>query len=167
MPEVLICLIIALGKILEIITYTVRTVLITRNLKIPVSILGVINNLIGITLIVLVVDGISENIYRAFAFAIGETIGTYIGMWLEKKLALGNNMVTVVVNKSIAQKVIDNLLGRGYQTTYMTGKGLKAERTILKVFSERKRKNGIIEAINEEHASAVIFDSKVLNVKGN
>lgn len=165
MNEIIICLLIALGKSIEILLYTTRTVLSTKNQKKAVTILGFLNNSIGIILLLTVVTGIEDNIWRAISFAIGETLGTYLGMLLEKKLAFGKVVLTIVVNKSISQKVISSLSENGYESTSFQGHGLKNEKVLLKIFTERKRKDDVIKVLNDVNAKAVIFDSNILNYK--
>lgn len=165
MNEFLLCVVIVIAKAVEILTYTVRTVLCTKNQKFAVTVLGALNNTIGIILLITVLSGINESLDRAFAFAIGETLGTYLGMILDKKLAFGKAVFTIVVSKSISDKVISNLNRNNFKTTYMYGKGYKDDRVIIKIFADRKQKDEVIKIINEENAKAVIFENNILNLK--
>lgn len=167
MSEVLLCLAIMFGKALEILLYTIRTVLSTKNQKAAVTILGALNNTIGIIILITVISGIQESLVRAFAFAIGETLGTYLGMMLDKKLAFGKVVLTIIINKNVMDSVIRHLSLKGYRVTYTTGKGYKDDRAVLKIFADRKQKPDIIRILNEENAKAVVFDNNILNYKFN
>lgn len=164
MGEILLCLFIFAGKCLEIILYTIRTVLSTRNLKGWVTFFGLLNNSIGIAVTIFVVDGITSNPERLICYALGESVGVYLGMLLDKKLALGNNIMTIIVNKGIMERIIRRLSENGFHVTYMIGKGYKEDRAILKTYIDRKQESKVKNILAEEEAHAVIFESKILNI---
>lgn len=163
--ELLLCIGIFIGKILEIVTYTLRTIMATRNKKGVVTLLGFINNTFGIINLATVASAITSSPFRVISYALGEATGTYIGMIMDKKLAIGNNVMTIIINKNIMKKIIDKLNENNFKTTYMVGKGYKEDRAVIKIFIERKDEQKVKDILTKENAHAVIFESKLLNIK--
>ena len=59
MQELIVCFLIFIGKIADIVLYTVRTTLANRGEKIWVTIFGLLNNLVGVIVLAVVVLGIT------------------------------------------------------------------------------------------------------------
>lgn len=164
MGEVILCIGILFGKAIENVSYTLRTVLATRNLKFWVTLLGIINNTIGIILTATIVVGIKDSPDRLICYALGETLGAFLGMLLDRKMALGSNVMTIIVNKSIMGNIIKKLSDNNFKVTYLIGKGLKEDRAVIKTYVERKNEKEVRNLLIEEQAHAVIFESKVLSI---
>ena len=107
--EILLCIGVFVCKALEIVTFTLRTIMATRNKKGLVTFLGLLNNAMGIVNIATVAVGITSSPFRVVCYALGEAVGTYIGMIMDKKLAIGSNVMTIIINKSIMDRIINKL----------------------------------------------------------
>lgn len=163
MQELIICFLIFIGKILDIISYTVRTTLANRGEKMWVTFFGIINNFVGVIVLAVVVLGITESPFRVIAFGLGEAIGTYLGMLLDRKLAIGKNMITIIVDKKESEKLVNLLENKGFNVVTLIGKGLKEERAILKISIDRKKEYNVKRILEDQEINSVIFESPIIN----
>ena len=163
MQELIVCFLIFIGKIADIVLYTVRTTLANRGEKIWVTIFGLLNNLVGVIVLAVVVLGITESPFRVVSFGLGEAIGTYLGMLLDKKLAIGKNIITIIVDKKEAENLVSILETKGFNVITLIGKGLKEERAVLKISTDRKKEYNIKQILEDEEIKSVIFESPIIN----
>ena len=77
-----------LAKIVEVSLMTLRTVLITRGEKVVGSIIGFFEVIIWLYLVSTVLVGISEDPIKMVVYALGFSVGNYVGSFLEEKLPM-------------------------------------------------------------------------------
>jgi uncharacterized protein YebE (UPF0316 family) len=88
-----------------------------------------------------------ENWTAYVGYAAGFGLGTYVGMLLEEKLALGFELIRVIT-KTDASELIANLRKEGYPVTSVTGQGREGDVGILFVILKRKTIKHVVEIIN-------------------
>ena len=64
-----------------------------------------------------------KNITESFSsiFAIGSFVGSYVGSIIEEKLALGNNMITAIIDPKFYPAIIKELKKEHYGVTILEG----------------------------------------------
>lgn len=163
--EILIDLLIIFLEILDLFFWTLRTVITPRGNKKLVSLLGMINNLPGIITLAIVVSDFRNYPDRAIAYALGETIGTYIAMLVDKKIKYGKESETIIIKNDDKDKVVNVLENDGFDVAVITGDGLDGKKAILKVFMNSKKRHELMKIINDESIKAVIFENEILTMK--
>jgi uncharacterized protein YebE (UPF0316 family) len=115
---------------------TIRIIFIARGMKALAPLLGFFEVSIWLFAIGQIMQNL-DNVGCYLAFAAGFTGGNYLGILLEKKLALGN-VVIHTITKRDAGGLIEGLRVAGYGVTRMDGRG--ATGPVQIVFTVIKRK---------------------------
>ena len=88
-----------ISKIIENALSTLRLIVVAKGKKIFGAILQFIIAFVWVITTGIVVVNIKEDPYKIVFFAFGSLIGSYIGSIVEEKIALGNDLITVISNK--------------------------------------------------------------------
>jgi uncharacterized protein YebE (UPF0316 family) len=102
---------------------TLRVIFIARGMKYSASCLGFFEVSIWLYAIGQVMSNLSD-LRCALAFAGGFTMGNFLGMLIEQKLALGSVVVRVITHKGAGQ-LVEGLRQAGYGVTCIEGAGAK------------------------------------------
>jgi uncharacterized protein YebE (UPF0316 family) len=100
---------------------TMRTIFVARGMKVLAPLLGFFEVSIWLFAIGQVMKNLSDWSCSA-AFAGGFTLGNYLGILLEEKLAMGSVVVRVITHKDAAA-FVDNLKAAGFGVTLVDGRG--------------------------------------------
>jgi uncharacterized protein YebE (UPF0316 family) len=100
---------------------TLRTIFLARGLRILAPLLGFFEVSIWLFAIGEVMRNLGD-VRCALAFAGGFTLGTFLGILLEQKLALGSVLVRTITTREVAP-LVAALRGAGYGVTSMDGEG--------------------------------------------
>ncbi|WP_139904694.1 DUF2179 domain-containing protein [Clostridium thermarum] len=159
-------LLIFISKILEVSLGTIRTVLLTRGVKLWAAIIGFFEVLIWLLVVGNVLDGIKEDPFRMFMYALGFASGNYIGSTIEEKLAIGIVTINITVQEKDSAKLLEMLRGAGLGVTTLEAGGINDDKMILITHTKRKRKNEIIKMIRKSGIDAMISISDTSSVYG-
>lgn len=80
-----------------------------------------------------------DNIGNLFAYALGFACGSYIGIFIESKIGLGNLSVQVILKHDDDEELINKLREHGYAVTKLTAygrEGTKDLEELKKVIAE-------------------------------
>ncbi len=116
---------------------TVKIILISRGHKNIAPFLGFFEVMIWL----LAVTKIFENLNNwacYFAYCSGFALGSYVGMKIEEKLAIGVELIRIITKKD-ASELIDELVEKGYGVTSIKAMGSKGEVGII--YSVMNRRN--------------------------
>jgi uncharacterized protein YebE (UPF0316 family) len=116
---------------------TLRTITIARGKKAPAAALGFFEVNIWLFAISQVMQNLS-NLQCAVAFAAGFSLGNYLGVLIEQKLALGNLNVQITTKRD-AGALVEQLRFAGFGVTRLSGNG--ATGPVEVVFSIVQRKD--------------------------
>jgi uncharacterized protein YebE (UPF0316 family) len=131
---------------------TLRIIFVARGEKLIASALGFIEVLIWLFAITQVMQNLSD--WTCFvAFALGFTLGTYFGMLIEKRLALGTAVVRVVTHRD-ATALVDGLRGADFGVTCVDANGASGKVQIVMTVVKRKRLPDVIALIDEHQPGA-------------
>jgi len=145
-------------KIIENALATLRIIVIANGKKKLGAFLQFIIALIWIFVTGTVISNVDEDPLKILFFALGSLLGSYIGSVLEEKIAMGNNVLMVVVNNDIAKKIEQELKIKKMTTNLELSSFGK---TLLMVAIPRKMKNSIIKIIKKLDNNAIILSERV------
>jgi uncharacterized protein YebE (UPF0316 family) len=128
---VLICV----ARIMDVSLGTLRVVFVSRGLKMLAPIVGFFEVLIWIAAVAQVVHNL-DNVYSYFGYATGFGIGTYVGLRIEERLALGMLIVRIITHKE-ADELVADLRGRNFGVTCIDAEGSAGRVKILFVVIRR------------------------------
>ena len=114
-------LLICLARIIDVSLGTLRIILVARGQKVVAPILGFFEILIWLLAIGQVMQNLT-NIANYFAYALGFSIGNFIGIILEEKLAIGKIIVRVVTHRD-ASELVAFLRNNDFSVTMVNAEG--------------------------------------------
>jgi uncharacterized protein YebE (UPF0316 family) len=121
---------------------TVRTLFMTRGMELWSAVLGFFEVLVYVVAIGVVVNDL-DNIPNVLGYCLGFSVGTVLGIRIERRLALG--YVTVhVISASKGREVADALRTAGFGATLMWGEGRAG--TVAMIDSVVTRKDAVAAA---------------------
>jgi uncharacterized protein YebE (UPF0316 family) len=130
---------------------TVRIIFIARGMKVLAPILGFFEIIIWLFAIGQIMQNLSD-LGCYLAFAAGFTIGNFLGVLVEKKLAIGTVMVRTITNKDTTL-LIEGLRLASYGVTSIDAQGGTGPVKIVFTVVPRKELNSVVAIIKE-------FDSR-------
>ncbi|WP_052297463.1 DUF5698 domain-containing protein [Flexistipes sinusarabici] len=107
MSILLTCLLIFVARICDVTIGTLRIIFVARGMRYFASFLGFFEILIWIVVVAKVM-GNEVNMYAYLAYAAGFSVGNFIGISIENKIAMGNLIVRVITGKD-AYVIINDL----------------------------------------------------------
>lgn len=152
-------ILIFIAKIIENCLATLRLILVANGKKLIGSILQGIVTLIWIFSVSAVLINIDNNIYKVLAFILGSIIGSYLGSMVEEKLALGNNLIMIIMNSNRGHFLMSILKEKNYNIHLINEID---NNIILTVSVERKKRYKIVNLVKSLDDKASIFTEKIL-----
>ena len=125
---------------------TVRTICIARGRKVLASVLGFFEVSIWLFAIGQIMQNLS-NVSCYLAFATGFSLGNFLGILIEKKLALGS-VVVQITTKKIAADLVESLRSANYGVTTLDAQGSTGPVQVVFTVIKRKEFDKVI-AINK------------------
>ncbi|MFH1093022.1 MAG: DUF2179 domain-containing protein [Candidatus Omnitrophota bacterium] len=138
-------LLIFLARVCDVSMDTMRILFIGRGKRLIAAMLGFVQVLIWLLAIRQVILNISTPLYY-LAYAGGFATGTWIGIMLEEKLAIGIQVIRVITHKE-ASNLIEFLKDKGYRLTYVDGYGTKGKVSIIYTIVKRQAIRDVIDII--------------------
>lgn len=154
-----------LCKVLENALATLRLIVISNGKKMLGAILAGATSLLWVFTTGIVVVDIKKDPLRVFFFCAGTFVGSYIGSKIEAKLAMGNNIITCIIDHA-KEQIIDTIREQGYAVTVLKGAGKESEKLILMILLPRKKRKQICDFIQSLDQDAVIIAEKVIPIIG-
>ena len=145
-------ILILLARVMDVSMDTIRVIMVAKGYRNYAPVIGFFQSLIWVITISRVMVNL-ENWTAYFGYAAGFGLGTYVGMRLEEKLALGHELIRVIT-KSDATDLINNLRGEGFPVTSVNGQGREGEVGILFIILKRRAIPNVVEIINDYNPKA-------------
>lgn len=145
-------LLIMMARVMDVSMDTIRVIMVAKGYRNYAPVIGFFQSLIWVITISRVMVNL-ENWTAYIGYAGGFALGTYVGMRLEEKLALGHELVRVIT-KSDASELIANLRNQGFPVTSVNGLGRDGEVGILYIIMKRKMIKHVVEIINAYNPKA-------------
>lgn len=143
---------------------TLKTVLMVRGVRTWATLLGLLEVTIWITAMGRVM-GQLDNPWNIAGYALGYSAGTWLGMWIENRLAFGSVEVhTISLTKST--QVAEVIRAAGYGVTQFQGFGESGPVCIVGTIAERKHLDGLLKKIHEVDPAAFVTVDDTRKVVG-
>jgi uncharacterized protein YebE (UPF0316 family) len=160
---IIVPLLIMLARVVDVSMDTIRVIMIAKGYRKLAPFIGFFQVLIWIITISRIMANL-EVWTTYIGYAGGFAIGTYAGMRLEGKLALGYELIRIIT-KADASALMKALVERGYHVTHVNGEGGHGKVGILFIVQKRKVIREIIELIKQINPNAfyTIEDVRFVN----
>jgi uncharacterized protein YebE (UPF0316 family) len=142
-------LLIFVARMSDVSLGTMRHILVARGMRQIVPFLGFLEVLIWLFAISQTMKHL-DNIACYIGFASGFAMGTYVGMRIEEKLALGMQVLRIITHQD-CQLLINELQNNDIGVTIMNGQGAKGPVKILLMVVNRKDLGIIINIIQRSN----------------
>lgn len=141
-----------ISRLCDVTLGTLRHVFISKGMKNVVPVVGFMEVLIWLVAISQIMKNLN-NIACYLAFAGGFAAGTYCGMWVEEKLALGMQVIRLITNLDYTS-LVEDLKSSNIGVTMMDAMGSKGPVKIIFIVIARKDVEGVIKMINKHNPRA-------------
>jgi len=145
-------LLILLARVLDVSLATMRIFFISRELKYLAPIIGFFEVLIWLLSIRVIMQNLN-NVACYIAYGAGFAMGTFIGLQIEKGLAIGSLIIRIITQKN-ATELIDYLRSKGYGATSVDAQGVKGKVHVIYLIIKRKDFENIAKAIKKFNPKA-------------
>ena len=112
---------IMMARVVDVSLDTIRVIMVAKGYRNLAPFVGFFQSLIWLITITRIMANL-DNWFTYIGYALGFGLGTYMGMILEGKLALGHELVRVITRKG-ADDLINGLREKGYPVTTVPGMG--------------------------------------------
>ncbi len=139
-------LIIFLARMTDVTLGTLRSVLASKGKKHIVPFIGFFEVLIWL----FAISSILKNLHSVtsyIAWAGGYATGIYLGLAIEEKLAIGNQVMRIITNQD-CEKLIDTIKKANFGLTVLDGQGARGPVKLIFIVLKRKEVDNIINLVN-------------------
>lgn len=162
-PAILQALLILVLRVIGISTSTLGTILTVQGRKLPAILVGSFSAFIYVVAIAQVVTNLS-NIPNVIAYVAGYGLGTWVGMMLEQRIALGFSDVRVI-SVARGETVATALRQAGFGVTELYGHGQASPVGMVEAIVPRKSVPQVLRLVEEVDAQAVVAVSEARTVQ--
>lgn len=159
---ILVYTIIFLGRLFDVSCSTLRLVLIGRGEKLVGSIVAFFEVTVWLLIASAVLN--KPDVYKIVFYALAYSCGTFLGAWIDDKLALGLSSVQVIVNdRDSADKICEVLRGKGFGLSTLDAHGMHDQpRYMILINVKRKNVNTVLNLLTsvDNHAFITVSDIK-------
>ncbi|UZE91747.1 MAG: DUF2179 domain-containing protein [Methanosarcinales archaeon] len=149
---IIIPLLIFIARICDVSLGTIRIIFISKGMKYVSSFIGFCEILIWLLAIGQIMQNLT-NIACYVAYAGGFAAGTFVGIYIEERLAVGTLLVKVILRKD-ASGLIDFLKFEGYGVTSVVAEGSTGPVHIIYIIVRRIDLQDVIQNIEKLHPKA-------------
>ena len=158
--------IILAAKMVEVTMSTLRTVFVSRGEKTYAATIGFVEVMIWLKVASVVLVDINAHPEKMFVYALGFSLGSYIGLTIEEKLGLGYSNVEVITSPSEAIVLADAIRELGRAVTVVNGKGRDEDRVILSTYVKRRNQDVVIKKVKELDIKGMVTVTTTQKVYG-
>ena len=134
----LLYLLVFFAKMVEVTLATVRNVLINRGAKLQGALIGFVEVIIWVILVSTVLASIAEDPLKILFYALGFSMGNYVGVIIQNKLAIGTSCIQAVVSYDKKEEISESLRAKGFGVTNIYGEGKDGPVDVLLIYLKRK-----------------------------
>lgn len=159
---VLLPLLIFIARMSDVTLATLRNILLSKSIKYIVPFLGFFEVLIWL----LAISQIMKNLHNPlcfFAYAGGYSMGIFVGIKIEERLALGLQVMRIISHHD-SDELIQGLRDANFGTTVMDAQGSKGPVKIILTVLKRKDLPIVRDIINRKHPHAFYSIEDIRNV---
>lgn len=153
-PWVLIPIFIFLARIIDVSISTIRIIFLGKGFRKFAAILGFIESVVWITAISQIMQNLNNPVYYLF-WGLGFAAGTYIGMVIESRLAMGQVVVRIITRHDAAE-LSEFLFSKRYSITSVDAKGTLADNVkIMFLVIQRQQIPEVVSIIKQYNPHAI------------
>lgn len=156
----LIYTLIFVSKIVENALATLRLIVVANGKKMLGAVLNGIIGIVWIFATSMVIVDINKDLFKIVFFCLGSAVGSYLGSFIEEKIALGSNVLMCIVNEKYEESVKKKL--KNYQITTISEKNNKY--SILLIFIKRKETRKISSIIKSIDKNSILISEKAKSI---
>ncbi|MDZ4197963.1 MAG: DUF2179 domain-containing protein [Kiritimatiellia bacterium] len=145
-------LLIFVARITDVSLGTLRLNFVSQGRKLLAPLIGFFEVIIWITVIAQIVKHM-DNWMSFVAYAAGYAVGTYVGMQLEERLALGTVLVRVIPQHD-AGDLVDRLRENGYGVTQLAAEGAGGPVKVLLTLVRRSHLPDVLQTVRAFNPNA-------------
>lgn len=160
---VIIPLLIVFARIFDVSLGTIRIISIGRGYKFVAPLLGFFEVLIWLLAIRQIMQNLT-NIFYYVVYSGGFAAGTFVGMYIEEKLAIGILSIRIITRKD-ASELIDFLKSANYGVTSVDAQGATGPVHVIYTIVKRSNVQDIIEIINRFNPKAFYLIEDIRSVR--
>lgn len=149
---VFISLLIFLARVADVSIGTIRIVFVSKGLKYAAPILGFFEVLIWLTAMTKIFENLDYWFYSIF-YAAGFATGTWVGLWIEERIAIGNRHLRIITQHH-SEELVGQLSRSGYGVTSLKADGSKGKVDIIFCILPRADVPKALQLIQEIHPEA-------------
>ena len=149
------------AKLIEVTISTLRTVLNARGQKVLGAAIGFVEVAIWLVIASVVLKDIQSDILKVVMYCLAYSLGNYIGVTIEEKLALGMSVIEILARKEDAHELASSLRDEGFGVTAIDSYGKENTMVILKMFLKRKQLDKAQTIIKSKYPNEVFSVSDV------
>ncbi len=139
-------------KFIELTLMSVRIICVAKGYKKAAFFISFIESITWLAAISIVFNNLT-NFINAIAYALGMATGSYVGIILEQKLALGLVLVRIITQKE-ANKLLLNLRKVGFRVTDLNARSNFSKVKVLFATVKRKDLNKLIDLVRQYNPQA-------------
>ena len=159
--------IIFFAKIIEVSISTIRVVFIGKGERAKGAILGFVEIMIWLVVVSSVLNNITEDPIKMLIYAAAFSLGNYLGVTIESKIAVGLASIQVVVNEKSGDILADILREQGYGVTIIEGKGKNESiKNLLFIQLKRKKIPEAVKLVRQHNPEAYITVNDIKSMMG-
>ncbi len=140
------------SRILDVSLSTLRIIFVSKGMKHLSPVIGFFEVLIWLLAIGQIMQNLT-NWVNYIAYAGGFATGTYVGLWIESRLAMGNLVVRVITKKNPSE-LVKFLRSDGYRATVIDAMGGGGPSKIVLTIVKRKDLKEIVKTIKKFNPKA-------------
>lgn len=153
------------ARVIDVTMATTRMLMVVQSRKIQAALIGFFEVIIYIAALGKVVDSL-DNPLNLLAYGLGFACGTYVGILVENKIALGNLAAQIILREAGNQELVDSLRENKFGVTLVEGHGKEGPREILNVVINRKDLKTLQDLVYKHDSQAFITASSINPVSG-
>ncbi len=137
---------------------TLSTILLVQGRKLPAILTGSLSTAVYVIAIGKVITNLN-NPWNFAAYVIGFAIGTWAGMALEQRMALGYAQVRII-STARRGEVVEALRAAGFGVTQLYGRGRESPVTVIETLVPRRNVPEVLKIAESADANAIIAVSE-------
>ena len=152
-----------LARLTDVSLSTLRIVLVTMGKRNIAPLIGFVEAFIWLLAIGQIMQNLT-NIMSYLAYAGGFATGTFVGMWIEQRLALGMVMVRIITGKN-PDNLISKLKETNYRFTHLRAEGKYGDVGVIFSIVKRKSLPKFLNLINTKNPNAFYTIENIRHVQ--
>ncbi len=145
-------LLIFTARVMDVSLQTLRIIFVSRGLKYLAPMVGFFEVIIWLLAIRVIMQNLN-NWVCYIAYGAGFAMGNFIGIFIEKRLAIGNSIVRIITNKD-STPLIEHLRSSGYGVTSIQAEGSEGDVHVVYVIIKRHDLETVGELIRDFNPNA-------------